>query len=368
MPSGYTAPSSFAFFIKEVGKGKGSSGGTVAVPVNPVGGDTHIPFNPMESMGFTNPVWKQIKAILMGEIVESTFTPGSMEDGKQSLKDVFYHAPFIMAKIFPKKTLGAWAADLTATLDMTAGLSDFVGTPETICTHVHIDDKADSPNDIDVNLFGGMVEEYAWVFKTGDCLKEEAEIRYSNVQAGAIAFNSAATFHNQRYAMWNDTWISDSKVVSIPFNAITISTYTNMDAAIKIKGGSFRIKIPRTSEAYFGSSGTSGFAESDIRNHLEVIVELDCDIINDEVYTEELAKFAARTDATPKVMWTSGAFYEYLQCTKMKLDPTGDYEIPKVKDSPLFTRKLKFIMSSDSVLSFKGTYDQSEVPVPTNYV
>lgn len=365
---GYTSPLSFQFFIKETGHGKGSTGGTVAVPVVPAGGDTHIPFNPMKGIKFTAPIWKQIKEILIGEIIESTFEPGDMEDGKQPISDAIYHAPFLLAKIFPKKTLGTWADDANASLAMSTALSDFVGEPESIAYHAHIDDKAASPHDIDINLFGGMVEEYEWSFKIGDVLRENAQIRYTNIKTGAIAFNSVSTFHNQRYALWNDVWIKDGRVKGIPFSALTISTYAAMDAAIRVTGGRFRIKFPRKTNTYINSTATSGLAESAPRTHIEVEVELDVVIIDDEAYTEALAKWNDRTDATPKVMWTSGAFYEYLQCTKMKLDPDGDYDLPESRDSPEVTKTLKFMPCSDAVLSFLGMYDMSETPVPTNYV
>jgi hypothetical protein len=365
---GYTGPLSFMFFITEIGHGKGGTGGTVAVPVNPDADDTHIPFNPVKSTKFTAPIWKQIKEILMGEIIESTFTPGDMEDGKQSITDAIYHAPFLMAKIFPKKEIGVWGADLTAKIAMSAALDDFVLTPETLATHFHLDDKAGTPHDIDINLFGGMLEEYSWSFKVGDVLRENAEIRYTNIKTGAIAYNSAPTFQNQRYALWNDLWISDSKVVGIPFTALTISTYANMDAAIRVIGGKFTIKMPRKTGNYLNSSATSGLAESSHRTHLEVEFELDVEVIDDEAYTESLAQWKSRTDATCKVMWTSGAFSEYLQCTKMVLDPDGEYEIPEVKDSPLFATKLKFMPKSDAVLTFAGAYDQSESPDPILYI
>lgn len=368
MSEGYTSPNSFQFFIKEIGHGKGGATGTVAVPVAPVAGDTHIPFNPMKSTTFTAPLWNQIKELLTGDIIESTFTPGDVLDGKQPITDAIYHAPFLMAKIFPKKVIGAWAADATASIDMTAALADFIATPETLCNHLHIDDKAASPHDIDVNLFGGMVEMYEWAFKTGDVLRENADISYTNIKAGAIAFNSAATFQNGRFAMWNDLWISDSKVVGIPFTALTVSTYAAMDSAIRVTGGRFKITIERKRNTYISSSSTSGLVESAPRKILNVEVEFDVDVIDDEIYTETLAQFKSRTNATPKVMWTSGAFYEYLQCTKMKLDPDGNFGIPEHKDSLLFSTKLKFIPSSDSVLSFKGMYDMSESPAPTGYV
>jgi hypothetical protein len=364
---GYSMPNSFAFFIKEVGQGKGGTSGTVAVPVAPVAGDTHIPFNAFESIAWTQPFWKQIQAILAGDIIKTTFSPGGMEDGKFPIKDSFYHAPFVMAKIFPKKTVGAWAADGTATLAFTAALSDFIGEPESIAVHIHDDDKAASPNDIDVNLYGGMVEEYAWKWKIDDVLREDADIRFTNVGSGAIAYNSAPTFQNGKWAMWNDAWISDSKPVAIPFSAMYCSTYTALDAAIKIKGGEFRIKIPRQANAYFGSTSSSGLVEAAPRTHIEVETSLDVDIIDDEVYTQELLKFASRTDATFKVGWASGAYGEYLQCTKMKLDPDGEYEIPPASEG-IQSKSLKFIPASDAVLSFAGLYQQSVVPVPTNYV
>jgi hypothetical protein len=367
---GYTGPNSFAFFIKETGQGKGSTGGTVAVPVAPVAGDTHIPFNPMKSVPFTLPLFKQVSEILAGDIQASTFTTGGKELGKVPIKDAYYHAPFLLAKIFPKKEVGVWAADLTATLAFSAALADFIATPESMAIHIHLDDKdADTPADIDVNLYGGVVEEYAWKFKVDDDLREDAEIVVTNLSTSAIAYNSASTFQNGRYAMWNDVWIADGKVRAIPFSALIISTYAALDAAIKVKGGEFRIKMPRNKQAYIKSDASTGLVETANRSTLEVTVTLDVEIVDDEVYSQEIVAFASRTDATPKIAWSSGAFGEYLQCTKMKLDPDGEYEIPENKpDSPRMSKTLKFIASSDSVLTFAGTYDQSETPVPTNYV
>ena len=362
MGSGYTAPLSFQFFIKEIGNGQGGTGGTVETPVNPDAGDVHIPFNPMKASGFTMPTWTQIKEVLMGEIVESTFTPGSKEEGKQNISNAIYHAPFLLAKIFPKKDVGSWADDTNATIAMTAALADFVGTPETICNHIHIDDKDSSPNDIDVNLFGGRVEEYSWDFNNKDILRENASIIYNNVASGAIAYNSAPTFQNQRYAMWNDTWIKDSRVRGIPYTALTISTYAAMDASIKIVGGSFKIKMPRSSEKLME------YVNTDSRTYIDPSLELDVSVIDDEMFTEALAKFADRTDVTGKVKWTSGSFEEYLQCTKMKLEPDGIYDLPEVKDSPAMKKKLIFKPASDAVLSFAGKYDMSELPDPTTYL
>lgn len=362
MVYGYTGPNSFIFFTKESAYGCGGAGGTQAVPVNPVGGNTHIPFNPMVNFKIKPPKINVESKTFMGNVMPSRYTVG-MNPGECSIETV-YHAPFLMSKIFPTKTVGAWAADLTATLAF--AMTNHATLDESLCLHMHLDDKQSVPEDIDLNFFGGFMNDYEWEIEEKKDLIEKASLKFNNWQAGAIAFNSAATFHNQRYAMWNDCWLYDtaSKVRGIPFSAFTVSTYTALDNSIKVKKANFKIISTRSEESFIGAD----YVQQASKKEYEVEGKITAVLIGDETIDEFIAEWESRTAASYKLLHTSGAFTEYLQCTKMCIEDISEVEIPQLNESPLSGIELTLKSNDDSALTFAGAYDQDQTPVPTNYV
>ena len=207
---GYGGQGSYSYFIAETifGAGSNAGGGTLASPAPTNAGDTHIPWNPMPTIPFVPPAYEEERQVLAGDVIASVFTKGKIP-GSLPVDGSRYHAPFFMSTIFSDITVGAWAADVSATIDM--AMTNFQTVQKSIAAGLHLADKnTGSPTNINLTFTGGATESYKWTMAANGNLMESGAVRFANWVNGCAAYNSAPTYHNQQFAAWNDNWLCDT--------------------------------------------------------------------------------------------------------------------------------------------------------------
>ncbi len=365
MSEGYSGKNSFLFYGDEDDFAVGISGGTIASPANPTAGVTHIPFNPMSTFEWEMPEYEEYEEVFIGNSLASRFSTIKKE-GSISLESV-YHAPFLLSRIFGTSTTGLWAADATATIAMT--MTSYETTTKSIWIHTHLDSRSGS-DDIDVNLFGGLITSYGWGIESGDVVKETAEVEIANATTGALAFNAASNFHNQKFALWNHerTTTTTDEVVGIPQNKVTITTTTLIDADIAmIKSASFEMSLPRTADVGIGYESRSWAA----KNAYEFSAKMTVKIKGDKPFTEIFSRFENRQVVPFKFLITDDSvntYYEYVQCTNMRLKTGGGYSIPDATDDSSLELELEFLPTANSVITFAGKYAYATTVNPVSYL
>ncbi len=360
---GYSGKGSFVFYIDEAaGYGKGGTGGTLATPVNPVSGDIHVPLNSLTEISFDLPKYTTYEEVLMGDSIP-TRQSKTLEAGALTVSGV-YHAPFLMSRFFSAASDdGTWTLD-PETLSM--AMTNWETTANSVAFHVHIENRDSSKDDIDLNLFGGAMSEYSWAIETDDVLKEEAVFAFNQSQVGAIAFNTAATFHNGKFAMWNeDRIINSNEVLAVTQQKITVSTIAALDAAIASYSSA---KITLKTE-YAQETGL-GYEQTNFNEKKSYDVEATLTVKpNDDLAIEQvLLRIENRQSITYKMLITEGTRSEYIQCTEMRLDEIGSVAIPAANGDAVMGLELTFKATAESALTYVGTFDGTSVPRPVGYV
>lgn len=363
---GYGSLGSFMYSIHEgTTYGAGGSGGTLAAPQLPTTSDIHIPFNPMTKFSWKMVEMQDVEEVYIGDDQPTVYSVGWGE-GEVKIESL-YHAPFQLTRMFATTTSGAWAADATATITCT--MVSNLTTQKSECIHIHIEDKASS-EDLDLNFFGAYMEEYAWVWEKEKPVRERINYKFCQSTTGAIAFNSAATYHNQKFAAWNDERFdaSTSNVIGVGKGKITLTTTTAISADIgPIESIEWIIKVKRYPVENVGSDAMYHVQNGDIS--VEVIVK--CKPTGNTPILQMRSKWQDRTAGTVqfKITDNSGSdYYEYLQCTNMRIKSIGDCDLPSAADEGAMGLQLTFKNDINSALTFAGKYKYASVPTPDGYI
>lgn len=362
MAEGYSGNSSFVFYTDEIaGYGKGGYGGTLTIPVAPDAADTHIPLNSLIDLSFTLPAYSTYEEVFMGDVLPSRQSQ-ILEAGTLSLSGV-YHAPFIMSRVFTNVTAPTtWA--LTDT-HVTMGLTNWATTTDSMAFHVHIDNRDTTGDDIDLNLFGGEIKSYGWLMENGGVLKETVELEFNQFSESAIAFNAATSYHNQKFARWNQERVSNSAVIAVTQQKVTITTTTNLDAAIaSYSTGGFTFTSERVREVGLGyeQANFTGKKNYDFEATMTIKPKDNYPITQFELrfLNREVIPFKMQIGGTTST--------EYVECTKMRLFDIGSVTIPSAKSDAVMGLELKFRPTRDSIITYVGTYDGTSTAIPTGYI
>jgi len=366
MVDGYGSLASFMFMIKEsTTYGAGGSGGTLAAPQLPTTLDVHIPFNPMKKFAWKMVPMTDIEEVYIGDDQPTRFAVGYGEGDVTC--ETLYHAPFQLGRVFAATTSGAWAADATAII--TASMTGNITTLKSDCIHLHVDSKSGS-EDLDLNFYGCYIEEYAWIWEKDQPVRERIKYKYNQTATGAIAFNTAATYHNSKFAAWNDQRFdaSTSNVIGVGKSKISLTTTTDISADIgSVESIEWIIRVKQYPYDNVGNDAMYYIARGDIS--VEVVVKSRPK--GSTLVTQMLSKWQNRTAGTVKFQITDAVaaeYYEYLQCTNMRIADIGDCDLPSAQDEGSMGLTTTFKNDVNSALTFAGKYAYATVPDPNTYI
>jgi hypothetical protein len=358
--SGYSGIGSFIFVIDEPVFGGGRTGGTAAVPVAPTSADLHIPINPTETIEWERPTYEEYEVTLYGDSLPTRVSTNKAP-GTLSLTGI-YHAPFLLARAFGTSTSGVWDADGTATIDCT--MTNYERIHKSMCMHIHLDNRDTDLGDIIENMYGGKITSYKWEIATGEVLKEIVELEFGNTTTDAIAMNPAATFHNGRFAVWDDNKLDiNGNVAAIAQNQMTITTTTTIDACISsIDSASIELKLPHQTHIGIGYESQN----FDAKNSYDVEAVITAKVIGNTFIEDLQKRVKSRLMCPVKFLITnSGTYQEYIECTKMVLTNIGSLTIPDAAGDAVLQVEMTFKAVAASVLTYHGTFQQTLVATPT---
>lgn len=355
---GYSGIDSFAFFIDEIaGYGRGGAGGTLLVPAAPDAQDLHIPLNSLTDLSFDLPKYTMYEEVFLGSSLPSRQAK-IVEAGSMSLSTV-YHAPFLASRFFTSTTTdGAWSANPET---ITLGMTNWETTTNSIAMHVHVDNRKGSA-DLDLNIFGGVITSYGWEMATGEVLKENVELSFNQFDESAIAFNAATDYHNQRFALWNtDRIIASTKVLAVTQQKVTVTTTTNLDAAIATyTNAKIDIKGERVSDTGLGYE-VMNFNE---KKSYDVEASLTVKPSSNYSFTQFKLRFENREVVNFKMQAGGTTTTEYILCTDMRLYEIGSVSIPSPSGDAVMQLELQFRPTETSVVTFVGAYDGTSTVNP----
>ena len=177
--------------------------------------------------------------------------------------------------------------------------------------------------------------------------------------------NTAATYHNGRFAVWNSEYLTaNSDVIAIAQHKVTVTTTTTLEADIAVySSADITINVPQMKKTGLGYEMVTFNAKS---SH-EVIVNMSIIPKGKQPIDEVASRIESRSIIPFKIQIANGTTTEYIQCTNMKLNTIGSISIPKAEGDAVMGLSCNYISTASSVLTYSGTFVYTDAD-PETYI
>lgn len=325
-------------------------------------GNSHIPFNPMDTVPVIKPLYTQKDFRSADKLV-----PTEVYDEKLNFSEkertMVYKDPFLALTMFTYKNVtgfggagGGIDADMRAT-----GAGGDILKHDTIWIQDHIEDEANL-NDIDKRLKGGEITSYGLSVETGDLLMETVNIKTYDFEEKVETMDCGTEFHDESFSNrggWSDWNVKNTNGVIFTAVKLRWGGFTAGDEleGIDVKVKKINVELPKTESYSSESLVASQHWEGDMVWTAEVtgILTTDALILEAEKPLADKTKqdiyFLIDVDANEE---------EYFKLENMYVESVEDDDIPKASEAKEVT--VKFRMYKNSDISYKGLFEETDDP------
>ncbi|KKN41729.1 hypothetical protein LCGC14_0720470 [marine sediment metagenome] len=317
-------------------------------------GNSHIPFNPMETVPVPKPIYTQKDyKDAASQVVTEVWDEQLQEQEKEYA--MIYKDPFLAMSMFKYKSVtGFGGAGGGINADMRVA-----GTgPDTLFIQAHIEDKA-GINDIDKRLKGGEISSYTLEVDVGDLLRERATIKTYDFAETAETMSCSADFHDERFTAlggWSDWNVKN--INGVLFTAVKVRWGDAVLSGLNIKKKSMTIALNKESTHTSESLVASEHWEGDYLWSVEVsgVLSTDALILETEKAIGDKLKqdldFYIDMDANEE---------EFYKMTNMMIESVESDDMSKASEAKEVT--VKFRMYKNSVITYSGLFEEQTDPL-----
>ena len=324
-------------------------------------GNSHIPFNPMETVSVPKSLYTQKDFKSADSQVVTEVWDEQLQEQEKEFPTI-YKDPFLALSMFKYKNevvgfgggaTGQIAADMR-----------YAGTgPDTLFIQSHIEDSA-AVNDIDKRLKGGEISSYTLEVDVGDLLREKATIKTYDFDESAESMNCHTDFQDERFTAlggWAD-W-NAKNTNGVIFTRVKVKWNDDDLSGINIKKKSMTIALNKESTHTSDSMVASEHWEGDYSWSVEVAGVLKTDAL----ILEAEKAIADKLKQTLKfyIDFDTGE-EEFYQMTNMMVETVESDDMTKASEAKEVTVKFRQYKGSD--LSYSGKFvEQTDPTGKINY-